>query len=216
MIEFVFKSEKGLRENQEDFYGNYKDEFFVVADGLGGHAAGEVASKIAVETAISTYKTSRGKGTKKLLEKIGSQVNKAIIEDSRKNPERAGMGTTLVCAAVQSKKVFFGNVGDSRAYLFTDRKLKRKTEDDRDRAGFLIKALGVDEDVKSHITAGSRKKGDLILLCTDGLTDFVSEAVIEKILASNANLKSKAKGLIEASLQFESTDNITVGLIVYS
>lgn len=209
--EFAFLTDKGKRENNEDFYGNVGDEFFVVADGVGGYAAGEIASKLAVEKALEFFRKLKGEEVE--LEEIFKAVNKGILQSAEKNPDWAGMGTTFVVAILQLNEVTIGNVGDSRAYIISDGTLRRVSKDDRDAAGFLTDFFGIGERVRSHISKTEVKKGDLILLCTDGLSDFVKENVVEKILASEANLKDKAKGLIDAALQFGSTDNVTVCLI---
>lgn len=206
-VDFYFSSEKGKRENNEDFYGNFKDKLFVVADGLGGHAAGEVASEISVQIAIEEIKDTKD------IEKVIKEANRKILSESERNDKYAGMATTFVCALVYPDEVVFGSVGDSRGYLFTQGNLKRITKDDRNSLGVLTEALGIDEVVAPHIYKEEIKKGDTVLLCTDGLTDFVKEEVIEKILKSGKELGKIAKGLIEVSLQFGSTDNITVGLI---
>lgn len=211
MANFIFLSEKGKRENNEDFYGHVGDKFFVVADGLGGHVAGEVAAKIAVEKALESFRKLKGKEVG--LEEIFKEANKEILQTAEKNPDWAGMGTTFVVAVLQSNEVTVGNVGDSRAYIISDGTLRRVSKDDRDVAGFLTDFIGIGEQVRSHISKTEVKKGDLVLLCTDGLSDFVKENVVEKILASEADLKSKAQGLIDAALQFGSTDNVTVCLI---
>ncbi|MFV1917677.1 MAG: PP2C family serine/threonine-protein phosphatase [Patescibacteria group bacterium] len=211
MVEFVFLSEKGKRENNEDFYGNVGDEFFVVCDGVGGYAAGEVASKIAVEKALESFRKLKGK--KVGLEEIFKAANKEVLQSAEKNPEWVGMGTTFVVGVLQSNEVVIGNVGDSRAYIFSGGTLRQISKDDRDTTGFLTGALGIDAEAYPHISKTKIQGGALILLCTDGLTDFVQEKVIEKILASEADLKNKAQNLIDAALQFGSTDNITVGLI---
>ena len=211
MVEFVFLTEKGKRENNEDFYGNVGDEFFVVADGVGGYAAGEIASKLAVEKALESFKKAKGEEVE--LEEIFKAANKEILQSAEKNPDWVGMGTTFVVAILQLNEVTIGNVGDSRAYIISDGTLRRVSKDDRDTAGFLTDFFGIGERVRSHVSKTEVKKGDLILLCTDGLSDFVKENVVEKILASEANLKDKAKGLIDAALQFGSTDNVTVCLI---
>lgn len=207
MLEFGFKTATGLRENNEDFYGNRKDKFFVVADGLGGHAAGEVASELAVKTAILSFSKTRN------LEKAFESANKAVFQQGRKDPQNAGMGTTMVAAAFHSNKVVVANVGDSRGYLFSENNLSLITQDDRNMVGFLTGYLGIDGKILVHKNEANVDKGDTILLCTDGLTDSVAESVIAEILTSDVDLKRKAKGLIEAALQFGSTDNITVGLI---
>lgn len=207
MGKFTFLSKKGLRENNEDFYGHAGEEFFVVADGLGGHRAGEVASKIAVEKALNTYKIL------KEIETSISEANREIIQKIKGNTEYTGMATTVVTVALHSNEAIFGNVGDSRGYIQSENKLALKTQDDRDRMGYITSALGIDIDASPHTSKFSVEEGDLILLCTDGLTDYVREEVIEKILKSKKDLKDKAKGLLETSLQFGSTDNITICII---
>lgn len=206
-VEFVFLSEKGGRENNEDAYGNFEDKFFVVADGLGGLPAGEVAARLAIRTAISSFKKDQD------IKISFEQANKKVFRQSRRRSELAGMGTTLVGVVVHSNEVAVANVGDSRVYIFRKGELNQLTRDHRDFMRALKRAIGIWSEVEVDIFEGKLKSGDLILLCTDGLTDFVGDGVIGKILASKANLKEKAQGLVESSLQFGSTDNITVGLI---
>lgn len=208
MVDFVFVSEKGKRENQEDFYGNFKDEFFVVADGLGGQAAGEVAAKLAVETAVSTFAKTRD------LKRAFEETNKTVFLEGQKNPEFTGMGTTLVVAGVHSNKLVVGNVGDSRCYLFRGGVMEQITTDHRVGTHYLTRSIGHLPDVEAEIFERKLKEGDLILLCTDGLTDVVKDDVMAKILATKNDLKAKAQGLVGAALQMGSTDNITVGLIL--
>lgn len=213
-IEYASKSVQGKRGNLEDSYGNYKKELFIVADGVGGHPFGEVASKIAVETAISTYETSNIKSNKLLLQNMFTSSEQAIQDEGKNNPDHINMGTTMLTAIMTSKSVVFANLGDCRAYIYSAKELLKITDDDRDTAGDLIKALGVFNDSTiPKIIEKKTKKGDLVLMCSDGLHDFVSDKVINNILSSSANLQNKADGLIEAALQFSSTDNITVSLI---
>ena len=213
MMEFVFLSNKGKRENNEDAYANYKSEFFLVADGLGGRPAGEVAAKIAAETATSIYQFSKKEKPKRLLRNVFDRANNEILLRSKENKKWYGMGTTAVCVLISRNKLYFANVGDSRGYLFSDGKLTLKTQDDRDDWSSLLEALGADEEVKPHISIVKSGKNDVVLLCSDGLSDFVSDEIIEKILRSKVSLKNKAEGLVDAALQFGSTDNITAGLI---
>ncbi len=210
MSEYIFLTETGKRDNNEDSFGNYKKEFFLVCDGLGGHPAGEVASKVAVDTALKEY--GKLKGSKK-VEKIFQKANQEIFRKAKENPKNLGMGSTMVVVILNTNSIVIGNIGDCRAYLYASNSLRQITKDDRDLMGYLIKALGLDEKVKPKVTVEGVKKGDLILLCSDGLFDFVKDKVIGEIMGSKADLKYKAKGLIGAALQFGSTDNITVGLI---
>lgn len=210
MADFIFLTETGKRDNNEDSFGNYKKEFFLVCDGLGGRPAGEVASKIAVETALKEY--GKIKGPKK-VEEIFQAANQEISQKVKENPNNLGMGSTMVAVILNNNSIVIANVGDCRAYLFSSDGLLKLTKDDRDPGGFLIRALGMIERVKPKVKTQRVKKGDTLFLCSDGLHDFVSDQVIEKILNSQAGLQSKVKGLVEAALQFGSTDNITTGLI---
>lgn len=213
MIEYVFLTNKGQREKNEDAYGNVSDEFFVIADGLGGRPAGEVASKIAVESAISVYKASEKENPQVLLKNIFRKANEEILYQANSQSEWLGMGTTVLCSLIKLNEIILANLGDCRAYIFSEGKLSLKTKDDRDDWGTLLEALGMEEDINPRLSKVGVKKDDIILLCSDGLFDFVKDKPIEKILESNASLEDKARGLIDVALQFGSTDNITVGLI---
>ena len=167
-----------------------------------------------METAISTYETSNIKSKKLLLQNMFTSSEQAIQDEGKNNPDHINMGTTMLTAIMTSKSVVFANLGDCRAYIYSAKELLKITDDDRDTAGDLIKALGVFNDSTiPKIIEKKIKKGDLVLMCSDGLHDFVSDKVINNILSSSANLQNKADGLIEAALQFSSTDNITVSLI---
>lgn len=215
MADFVFLSEKGKRENNEDAYGNATDELFVVADGLGGHVAGEVAARLAVNAAIKGYQDI--KDTKDIegeLEKIFKEANGVVYKEAQKDPKFSGMGTTLVGAVVHLNKLLVANVGDSRCYLFREGVVEQITSDHRVGTHYLTRSIGHLPHVEVDTFERKLKGGDLILLCTDGLTDVVKDDVMAKILATTKDLKAKAQGLVEAALQMGSTDNITVGLII--
>ncbi len=213
-IEYASKSVQGKRGNLEDYYGNSENDLYIVADGVGSHPYGEVASKIAVESAINTYKSSKNKSSDFIIETMFTDAEHAIQKEGKNNPDHTNMGTTMLAAIVIDGNILFGNLGDCRAYIYSNNSLEQVTNDDRDTNGDLIKALGVhNEDVRPKIVEKDFNSGDLVLLCSDGLHDFVSDKVINNILSSSANLQNKADGLIEAALQFSSTDNITVSLI---
>lgn len=203
-----FLSVKGKREKNEDSYGA-SENFFLVADGLGGHAAGEVASKIAAETAISSFESSKEKD----VDKIYDLADKAIARKANANPEYAGMGTTLVSCFLKGKSALIANVGDSRAYLFSKGRLKLVSTDDRGAFGRLTAAMGAGGEDEVHVNEIQIEEGDIILLCSDGLTDFVADNAIKKVLDSDKKLELKAKGLVELALQMGSSDNVTAGLI---
>lgn len=211
MSEFASKSVKGKRPNNEDSCIMVGGRLFAVADGLGGHAAGEVASKIAVEKAEEVFKAVGDKVPEKILREIFDSANDEIIKNARANPDWGGMGTTLVACIVDKEKVYIANVGDSMAFILSDDKLSPLTKQDR-TFGMLNQALGRDP-INVNLSGYKAKKRNLILLCSDGLTDFLHKSIIEKILNEKTDLLRKADALVEAALQADSTDNITACLI---
>lgn len=209
MSDFVFLSEQGERERQEDFYANFEDEIFVICDGLSGYPHGDQAAKAATLAAVAFYKNKEAKYT---LENIFAMVNGAVYNLLQTLGLYSPIGTTMVVVQLKSNKASFGNAGDSRGYIFSKDNLRQVTEDHR-LGRHLTRALGMDEKIEPDFYKEEVAKGDVILLCTDGLTDFVSDSVIEQILGSDKGLKAQAEGLVETALQFGSTDNVTVGLI---
>lgn len=206
-MDFAFKSVKGKREKNEDSYGSSNEKLFIVADGLGGRVAGEVASETAVDAAISSYESGKD------IEEIYNDANMAIIKKIEKTPEYKGMGTTMVSCLFKNKKALIANVGDSRGYLFRKGKLELVSKDDRGLGGRLTKALGVGKKIKVHKNEIEIKKGDAILLCSDGLTDFVTDSEIKEVLEEEKNLEEKVEELVAVAMDNASTDNVTVGLI---
>lgn len=224
-----------VRKNNEDAYIlEPKYGLFAVADGMGGHQAGEIASWIAVETlrwlfvgeAFSRYKTER-----RLLE-IVNLVHRTISTISAKSPQTANMGTTLSVLYLRKKKYYIAHIGDSRIYLLRKGNLKLLTKDDTlvqkkveeglltdeeaknsPESHILLRALGVGNDISIQIKSGKLKKDDLFLLATDGLTDELTESEIIDIIAMSPNMESAVKNFIQAVLQKEAKDNITALLV---
>lgn len=212
MVIFTFASDTGrVRETNEDAFGHYVDEFFLVADGLGGLPAGEIAARLAIKTAINVYK--KGKDIKQALE----AANKEIYRLSQKDPTYFGMATTLVGAAVKGESVFIANVGDSRAYLVASEKISQISIDHGLGMGIVTRALGDDPKVKVDIFKKEFKRGDLLLLCTDGLTNTLSDEQIVSILndvgRTKRELVQKAKQLMVETNQAGGFDNVTVCLV---
>lgn len=218
MILFSFKTNIGkYRENNEDYFCNYKDEFFLVADGLGGHPGGEVASKLAVEAAIESYQTTKRLELKEKIKNCFEEANKAVYQKAMELGI-LGMGTTLVGAVIKDNKFMIGNVGDSRAYLLHDSLLTQITRDqETDLEGWLLQAMGLEETVRPDYYFGKLEKGDLLLLCTDGLTDILTDGQILAALKKTENnqkaLVKKTKELINDALNAGGDDNITVCLV---
>jgi len=212
MILFAFKTDKGkVRQKNEDAFGHFHDEFFVVADGLGGLPAGEVAAQLAVEKAIEAYQENPE------LERAFEVANHEVYRQSRENPAYMGMSTTLVGMRIEAGKATFANVGDSRAYLISGDKITQITVDHGMGMGVVTRVLGINPEVKVDIFEKELKIGDLLLLCTDGLTTMLADEEILEILKDSGKtketIKKKAKELIDTANAAGGLDNTTVCLV---
>jgi protein phosphatase len=225
----ILKTDTGRqrRDNEDNAY--VRAPVFVVADGMGGAQAGEVASKLAVEE-FQRDLPDDGSAEERLTERIKS-ANRRIYELSRSEQELAGMGTTLTAAYLDDSDLAVAHVGDSRAYIFRDGTLGRLTQD-HSLVGFLIaqgklteeqaaehpqrsiitRALGIEGDVEVDTWSYPVRAGDVVLLCSDGLTSMIDEKQIAAILQAEANLDRAGEGLIAAANQAGGRDNITVVL----
>jgi PPM family protein phosphatase len=204
---------------------------FVIADGMGGAQAGEVASKIAVE-AFQGDLPEHGSPEERLTAVVQT-ANRRIYDISRTEHERAGMGTTLTAMYVDGAELAVAHVGDSRAYLFRDGELELLTQDhtlvgelvkrgklteeqaaEHPQRSIITRALGIDADVEVDTWTYSGRAGDIVLLCSDGLTSMISEDQIADILAHESNLDTAAARLIDEANEAGGRDNITVILFV--
>ncbi|MEW6189303.1 MAG: Stp1/IreP family PP2C-type Ser/Thr phosphatase [Actinomycetota bacterium] len=222
-----------VREINEDGY-LATGRVFAVADGMGGHQAGEIASTIALKSLEKSLKElpSRMNMQKRIKTSI-HRANLAIMEEAGE-PGRSGMGTTLTVVVPTRNRIHIGHVGDSRAYLFRDGKLQRLTEDHslvaqmvRDGRlnpseaeihplrSVLTRALGTPSVEIDLFSTESRLK-DKILLCTDGLTSMLKEKEIGEILSENLNPQTLCQKLVEAANDRGGIDNVTVILIEIS
>ena len=221
--------------------------FAVVADGMGGHQSGEVASQLAVET-LQGFVT-RAHRDRDLTWPFGLTAersfeanclstgirlaNQSVYLTAAKREELAGMGTTLVAILARDGRLTYAGVGDSRVYLFRDRRLRQLTRDDswieaaiaqrlievreRDVHPFrhvLTKAIGLQEDVEFAVGEEPIQAGDRVLLCSDGLTTALSDQRIEEILRLHAaDLESTCRALVAAANEAGGPDNVTVVLV---
>lgn len=201
-----------MREKNEDYFGSWNKKVFVVADGVGGYAAGEVAARLAVEEVIRRFQSESAVNDKVLEDAIKS-ANRKIIKTAAATPRYLGMATTVVSVLISADTLTFANVGDSRALLLRNRKLKRAVPIHRDKFGFLTQALGVKATISVSMKRVKAKTQDLVLLATDGLTDFVSKDTIQTVLESKEKLNQKTESLIELAIQKGGYDNITVCII---
>jgi len=229
-----------IRENNEDVLYSSIDpvgnlpNLFLVADGMGGHKAGEVASRSAMEFFLK-YIGEAPCNDGELLDYMTEAVkyaNNAVFELSLTDMAYFGMGTTLSACVVADGKVFIAHIGDSRIYLVNSGKLQQLTNDhtfvgEMVRAGqfskeeaerhpsknALTRALGVERDVSADAPVAAVTSGDMLLLCSDGLNNMVTENDIVKILTSNKDVEKKADTLIERAKKNGGMDNITVVVI---
>ncbi|WP_321416961.1 Stp1/IreP family PP2C-type Ser/Thr phosphatase [uncultured Methanomethylovorans sp.] len=225
---------QGSRSNNEDFFGIAtieNDLLLIIADGLGGHNAGEVASKLAVDVVLRTIK-DLWEDTSHPLEKLSISFRKAndeIITLSKNNPSFAGMGTTIVIALVMGKSIFLANVGDSRAYIVTNNSIEQITKDhsfvqslvdigaiDKEEAfthsqkNIVLQSLGSKESIKPDFYEIEMKNDDLLLLCTDGLSDVLKDSEILEVCHDSCTRDIVPNMLVNAVLKKGAKDNITV------
>ncbi|MED1937503.1 protein-serine/threonine phosphatase PrpC [Bacillus subtilis] len=238
----ALKTDTGkIRQHNEDDAGIFKgkDEFIlaVVADGMGGHLAGDVASKMAVKAMgekwneAETIPTAPSECEKWLIQQILS-VNSKIYDHAQAHEECQGMGTTIVCALFTGKTVSVAHIGDSRCYLLQDDDFVQVTEDHslvnelvrtgeisredaehHPRKNVLTKALGTDQLVSIDTRSFDIEPGDKLLLCSDGLTNKVEGTELKDILQSDSAPQEKVNLLVDKANQNGGEDNITAVLL---
>ena len=218
-----------VREGNEDSYLT-EGPLFAVADGMGGHRGGEVASQLAVETLEKLFKEGAGD----LPDQV-QEANRVVFERSVLDRKVAGMGTTLTAALVEGDRVRLAHVGDSRAYLLRDGTLRLLTEDHtlvhrmvsegeiskeeaetHPQRSVLTRALGVDTVVDVDDDSLQVRPGDRLLLCTDGLTSMVSEDEIEDVLRTVPDPQEAAQRLVRVANEAGGVDNTTVVILDFS
>lgn len=219
------------RNNEDAFLISTELGLYAVADGMGGANAGEVASKIAIETLSAFYRNESGR-TVETLESAFQTAHGKIQEHSTRVACCRGMGTTLVAALACETGFLLASVGDSRAYLLRDGVLQQMTEDQTwiNEVGrklqideetlrrhpyrhILTQALGVSERLKVHVDPLRAGPGSQIILSSDGLHGVVDEEEMQRILTSGRNLSDRCHSLIEAAKRAGGPDNITVVLL---
>lgn len=226
-------SHKGkIRKNNEDYYqiilpssvNRFKESIFILADGMGGYNKGDVASKLAVHSFIEFYTRSE---ERRLVNKIYTALtnaNKNVYDRSVKSSQYAGMGTTIALLVIYNDLAIISNVGDSRIYHYTDNHLSQVSEDhswvkeiglsdeeaiNHPKRNVITRTIGKNSEVIPYLHTIPIKKGDIFLLCSDGLTTHVSNENIKKILASKASLRDKQRILLKLALDGGGKDNIT-------
>lgn len=229
-----------VRKNNQDSCWIDKDHnFFVIADGLGGHLGGEVASSLSIELMLDSIKKAPAdmdyKSIIKYLKKTYEQVNKEIYRQGQIHTSLRGMGTTLVSLWLQGSEIFIGNVGDSRVYLYRDSHLWQLTDDHNLKTNLmkeklpgvqeddfelgvssaLTQSIGFTENVNPDIIRKQVKEGDIYLLCSDGLHGIVSNKGILDLLKQGSFENLPRRCLVKA-LAGGGFDNISVVAVSFN
>ncbi|XGC81227.1 Stp1/IreP family PP2C-type Ser/Thr phosphatase [Bdellovibrio bacteriovorus] len=231
-----YLTDKGLRRdsNQDSFLVNKELGLFIVADGMGGHMGGEVASSMAVETVeeMMLQPEALKKSPREMILQSYEEASKRIFDKAaNERPELAGMGTTMVMAYIRNRHLYIGNVGDSRCYLFKRPNLWQITEDhslinEQLRAGVMseeqvrqfvgrnviTRSVGYERDCYPDIIEREIYPGEMFLMCSDGLSGLVDDNRISEILNQNTPDKI-VKACVEQALANGGDDNVTVMLL---
>ncbi|MES2952917.1 MAG: Stp1/IreP family PP2C-type Ser/Thr phosphatase [Pseudomonadota bacterium] len=239
---FCAKTDPGrARDNNEDSVVFDEPSLTaVLADGMGGYNAGEIASGMAtafIKSELSRWLTEAGEGAKakevrRAMEICVDNANRSIFNSANSNAQYAGMGTTLVVGVFREDKLVIGHIGDSRCYRLRAGALEQITKDhsllqEQMDAGLITpeqaatssiknlvtRALGVDESVLLEVNEHSVQVGDTYLMCSDGLSDMIDDDAIAKIVTGEVPLEQKAKQLIDQANDNGGRDNISVLLV---
>ena len=205
---------------------------FLVADGMGGHAAGEYASRFTVEKLVEKIKESSQTEPVALMKEAVEQVNAMLLAEANADRAKAGMGTTIVAATVIGERLYAANVGDSRLYVINEESITQITRDhslvevlvrlgemnkedakDHPDKNIITRAIGVMPEVAPDFFEISLKDQDMILMCSDGLTNMINDIDIKKIVLGQRDIVEKAEKLVETANQNGGRDNITVVLV---
>lgn len=239
-MEFAYRTDVGQkRANNQDYVGLFKNAvgatLAIVADGMGGHQGGDVASEMAVShigyAFEKTAATDIAVAAKWLMYELRKE-NDLILARGQQFSDLTGMGTTIVAVLILDKRFVVANIGDSRAYLYRHAHLVQITEDHSlvnelvrigeltpeeaenfPRKNVITRSLGVAPDVDADVNIYDMQHNDMVLLCSDGLTKMVSDAEIAAVLAGPNELGVKAQKLIQKANDAGAPDNVTTLLI---
>lgn len=219
-----------VRQGNEDSY-LVEEPLFAVADGMGGHLGGEIASATVVETIVRAAGDDPPRDTARLAA-IVREANAAVWEKAQGDPELQGMGTTCTLVLLEGEELHIAHVGDSRAYLLRNGELTQVTEDHtlvnrmvregrlkpeeaerHPQRSIITRALGVDAEVEVDELSLIAEEGDRLLLCSDGLTSMIDFSVLHETLATESRTQAAVDRLVELANDAGGEDNITVVLI---
>lgn len=239
-MEYSYLTDPGkVREHNEDsviIVKNHNNEYLLaVADGMGGHRGGEIASSIAISHIGKSFRELGKLGTKEeaiiWIKNVVSEANVLIYKYTEENPESAGMGTTIVLSVLTEEYLLFGNIGDSSGYVFKNNSIHKVTTDhtlvnllvksgeiteeeakEHPRKNVLMKALGATTTVEMDIV-DIETDVDGIFLCSDGLTNMLDDEQISKVLIEDLEIEKKLNKLIIKANNRGGTDNISVAFL---
>lgn len=204
---------------------------FIVADGMGGHRAGDLASRYTVETFIEDVKNSDEINPISIIESAIRTANRALMEKASESEEYEGMGTTLVVATVVDRSIYIANVGDSRLYLVNNEiqqitrdhslveemislgELDKESARLHEKKNIITRAVGADADLIADFFEVEYSAGDIILMCSDGLSNMIEDKNIKNIINEGTDLSDIAHKLIEVANNNGGKDNIAVVLV---
>ena len=226
------------RDNNQDAYyiSQEGDNFlFVIADGMGGHKAGETASNMAVDIigdSLNILLTKSNLSEKEIEDKIKASIhdaNSRIYKKSMKDERFSGMGTTVTLAYIKDKDIFIGHAGDSRAYILRNNVLVQVTKDHslveelirngsiseeeakhHPQRNVITRAVGSSSEINTDLIKEYKNHGDILLLCTDGLTSMLNDDEIKNSLLSNESMQKACEDLVRLSNDKGGFDNITI------
>jgi len=224
------------KANEDKYLADKNRGLFIVADGMGGHEAGEIASSLAIKTLdeLLTEDEILQKGGEGLRQAVKS-ANTIIYNEAKINSRCTGMGTTVTAAMFTDIHLYIAHIGDSRAYLIRDESIKLLTKDhslvgelvrqgeltekeaiNHPHRNVLTRALGTEPEVEIDLMEVNTKPGDLLLLCTDGLYNLVqNDEILQAVLNNGDDLRKTVDQLVKLSLNRGGLDNITVVLVSY-
>lgn len=204
---------------------------FIVADGMGGHKAGDLASRYTVEEFLEVVRNSKADNPITIIEEAVTKANLLLIQKSRESIDYEGMGTTLVVATIIGKSIVIANVGDSRLYLINNEiqqitrdhslveemislgEIDRKKARTHEKKNIITRAIGVDSEVVADFFEIDYQTGDIILMCSDGLSNMIDDDEIKVIVNQGNDLSEISNKLIEVANKNGGRDNISVVLV---
>lgn len=217
--------------SSSDPVGNMKN-LFLVADGMGGHQAGDYASRFVVEGLVSHIKDAGRCQVVPTLREGINIVNAQLYKKSMEEPSLRGMGTTLVAASIEDNTLYVANIGDSRLYLYREHSMiqitrdhsyveemvalghmNRYSHDYLEKKNIITRAVGTDTKVSADFFEEDLQPGDLILMCSDGLSNMVSEQNMALCLEKKVSLRQKTEELVDTANDHGGRDNITAILV---